>query len=657
MNNRDMKKVTIASTIGILMASVLVCSIPTIVVASTPSAEAGPMGKILIDYSHGQYKASCAYLDQYLASNLTMMGFEVVFLWGGINSTILADADALILSKIWGTSNAFLPSEVSAVASWFNAGNKFLWVGGESDYVEPSGGQYINDNMTLILEAVGSHVYLEPTAVQDPVSNAGGTHRSIANVTTSNPNLAGIVEGVGTVLVHSPTLLYGSNSATPGENVSAVALETTSIEDVYVLLQHSKNGTIVDGDLQAPYAHTNSQRGEFASVAIETHAGTAGKGALVVSGGSPIGHYWPMTESNYSGYAGLDGMRFTKNLVMYGILHASTTPIGGKILVDYSHGQYKASCYSVDKRLYTSLFFMGYEVIQLWGGLNSTILSDAVGLILSKIWGTSNAFLPSEVSAVASWFNAGNKFLWVGGESDYVEPSGGQYINDNMTLILEAVGSHVYLEPTAVQDPVSNAGGTHRPIANVTGTDPYVASILNGVHNVLVHSPTLLYGSNSATPGENVSAVALETTSIEDVYVLLRHSKNGTIVDGDLQAPYAHTNSQRGEFVSVAMEVNAGSANTSVLVVSGGSPIGHYWPMIEDMYGGVIGLSGHYLLRQAIDFGVNLATPEPVTTTTITTTTTTTTGVTLPIDPMLLAAIGVGALVVIIIIIVVVRKR
>jgi len=290
-----------------------------------------------------------------LVSNLTLMGFEVVFLWGGINSTILADADALILNKIWGATMLLLPSEVSAIATWFNAGHKFLWVAGESDFVEASGGQKVNDNMTLVLEAVGSHIYLEPTSVQDPVCMAGAAYRPVANETTKNVNLAGIVEGVAEVLVHSPTILYGSNSATPGENVSVVALETSSIEDVYVLLQHSINATIVDSDLLAPYAHTNGQRGKFASVALETHAGTAGTGALVVSGGSPYGHYWPMTESVYSNRTGMDGLRFIKNLVMYGILHATTDPIGGKILVDYSHGQYKSGVFNIDQRLHFTL--------------------------------------------------------------------------------------------------------------------------------------------------------------------------------------------------------------------------------------------------------------------------------------------------------------
>ncbi|MFW9909311.1 MAG: hypothetical protein ACFFEF_12110 [Candidatus Thorarchaeota archaeon] len=639
MRNRELRKGTLAVFTVILMSSLLVFSVPTIAFASTSSA-AGDMGTILIDYSHGSYKASAEHLDQWLADNLTLMGFEVIFLWGGLNSTILADADGLILPKVWGAENGYLAEEVTVVADWFNAGNKFLWVGGESDFVEAGGGQAVLDNQTLILEAVGSHVYHEPTAVQDPGHFAGAAYRPIANITTDNPKLAGIVEGVEDVLVHSPTSLYGSDSTTPGEDVSPVALETVDIENVYVLLQHSETATIVDSDLVEPYAHSNGETGPFASVTLETHAGEAGTGAIVVSGGNVIGHYWPMMEDTYAGVEDMDGMRFVKNLIQYGMLHAMTEQGEGKILFDYSHGTFKASAYPVDQRLYTSLFLMGYDVVEVYGGLNDTILADADGLVLPKVWGAENGYLQAEITSVSDWFNAGNKFLWVGGESDFVEAGGGQAVLDNQTLILEAVGSHVYHEPTAVQDPGSFAGAAYRPVATIVGDDPFVAPVVNGVTDVLVHSPTCLYGSDSTTPGEDVSPVALQTVDIENVYVLLQYSATATIVDSDLVEPYAHSNGATGSFVAMTMEVKAGTHQTGVIVVSGGNVIGHYWPMMEDTYAGVTGLNGLYLVRQAIHFGMNTAQSAVA-----------------PFDPTILLIAGIGAVIVVIVIIVVVRRK
>ncbi|MHA2354274.1 MAG: hypothetical protein ACXADC_03825, partial [Candidatus Thorarchaeota archaeon] len=417
--------------------------------------------------------------------------------------------------------------------------------------------------------------------------------------------------------------------------------------------------TIVDSDLQAPYAHTNGEYGQYVSVTLELNAGADESGAIVVSGGQPYGHYWPMVEDEYAGVTDMTGMAMVVNAISYGMLHAAMGDGEGTILIDYSHGQFKSSAYHVDQRLWTSLFVMGYDLVEVMGGFNSTILGTADGVIFSKVWDIGNEFLASEISALGAWFNAGNKFIFVGGESDFVESAGGQWVLDNATWLLETIGSHVYHEPTAVQDPDSFAGAAYRPIANITSGDAFVADIVNGVNRVLVHSPTCLYGSNSDTPGENVSAVALETVSIPDVYPILSHF-NGTIVDSDLQAPYAHTNGQYGQFVSMTIEVNAGADESGAIVVSGGQPYGHYWPMMEDSYAGQEGMTGLYLMRQVVYFGMNAAAPVVTTTTTTTTTTTSTTTPeppVEPIDPMLLAAIGIGALVVIVLVVVVARRR
>jgi hypothetical protein len=320
MNYVNMRKAMITVATVFLMASLLVTSVPSI--ASASSSAAGDMGTILIDYSHGAYKESAEHVDQWLAGNLTLMGFEVVFIWGGLNETILNTADGLILPKIWGVDNGYLESEIEAVAAWFNAGNKFMWVGGESDFVEADGGQKVLDNQTLMLEAVGSHVYHEPTAVQDSVSYAGASYRPIANVTGTDPFIADIVNGVDEVLVHSPTCLYGSDSATPGFNVTPVALETASIDNVYVLLQHGGNATIVDSDLIDPVAHENGDRGEFVSVTLEI----AGTNVIIVSGGNVIGHYWPMMEDEYAGVTGMDGLFFVSQAIDFAMKEAAVKP-------------------------------------------------------------------------------------------------------------------------------------------------------------------------------------------------------------------------------------------------------------------------------------------------------------------------------------------
>ncbi len=280
---------------------------PTVVTAQSSAK------KIAFDYSHGQYKTSIETLDLQLAANLTQMGYEVSWAWGGINATFLADKDALILGSIAGTGAKFLQSEIDAIAEWFAKGGKFLWVAYDSDYTSSSSGQWILDNMTAVLKAVNSHVYGEPTAVQDPVSNCGSAYRVVANKTSSDPFVANLVENVTHVLMHGPTLLYGSTSGQPG-NPSAVALETHTIPNVYPLLYYGGNTTIVDSDATYPYVHEDGDKGEFVAMTLEL----MGSNVLVVSGASPYGDYQPMyTESYYN--VTLDGYNLVKQTIDFGL--------------------------------------------------------------------------------------------------------------------------------------------------------------------------------------------------------------------------------------------------------------------------------------------------------------------------------------------------
>jgi hypothetical protein len=651
MNHINRRKAATFLVITALFASIL--AIPNLTTAATPAA--GSMGKIVFDYSHGQESTNSEVVtaDANLEGNLTEMGYEVVWARGGINATILSDAVGFVAGSIYGAGNGYLAAEVTAISDWFNAGNKFMWIGYDSDYTSaPDAGQWNNDNMTLILEAVGSHIYGEPTAVEDPVSNAGAGYRPVANTTTDNPDLAAIVEGVSAVLMHGPTLVYGADGAA---ETSPVALESGTIDNVYPLLYYGANATINDGDIIDPIVHTNNQQGSFVATAMELYAGEDGSSALIVSGASPYGDYRPMCADYYN--VPLDGYNLVLQGIKFGIIHATSAQGEGKIVFDYSHGQESSNSEVVhhDKGLRTSLFLKGYTTYWARGGINSTILADAVGFIAGSIYGAGNGYLAAEVTAISDWYNEGRKFMWIGYDSDYTSaPDAGQWNNDNMTLILDAIGSHIYGEPTAVEDPVSNAGAGYRPVANTTSDNAFVADIVEGVSAVLMHGPTCLYwanGSSTTTPA------AMEGATFTNVYPLLYYGGNATINDGDTTDPLAHTNGQQGSFVAAALEIHAGENETGNLIVSGASPYGDYRPMYADYYN--VPLDGYNLILNGIDFGISTIEPLPEPTTEPTGPTTTTSsepGPGLPIDTTTLLLIG-GAAVVVIIIIVVVAKR
>ncbi|MHA2425650.1 MAG: hypothetical protein ACXAEF_12745 [Candidatus Thorarchaeota archaeon] len=305
----------------------------------------------------------------------------------------------------------------------------------------------------------------------------------------------------------------------------------------------------------------------------------------------------------------------------------------GTIVFDYSHGQYSSNLWNTtDAAIAGNLTDLGYEVVFAYGGINTSILADAVGFVAGSIYGSSNGYTAAEFSAISDWFNAGNKFMWIGYDSDY---AGRTYINDNMTAILEDAGSHVYGEPLSVEDPVSNCAAGYRPVANTTSTNSFVAPIVAGVEKVLMHGPTCLYGSTSATEGTDV--VALETDSIPNVYPFLYFGASATIVNADLVNGYAHDEGDTGSFVAATIEIGAGAAGSGVIIVSGASPYGDYRPMAEGEYYDVVLTGAMDMVVNGIDFGMNQAQA---------------------MDMTLILAIGaIGAVVVIVIIVAVMKRK
>lgn len=290
---------------------------------------------IVFDMGHGQYSEYIfSEEDTWLANNLTDLGYNVVWAWGGLNDTILENATGLVIGAIYGTTEGFTSAEYAAVDDWFNAGEKFFWVGSDSDY---AGYAYINNNASAMLELAGSHVYPEPASISDTVSSCNASYRVVANRTSDDAFVSPIVEGVSDVLMHGPTLLYGSNSMSPGEGVEPVALESTTLEYVHPLLYYSENATIGDSDLVPPVAHNDGDQGSFVCATMETHLGPANSGIVVVSGASPYGDYMPMSTPEYYSRS-LDGNTFVIQTIDYGIKLLGSSTINSPADIVYEEG-------------------------------------------------------------------------------------------------------------------------------------------------------------------------------------------------------------------------------------------------------------------------------------------------------------------------------
>jgi len=319
-------KVSIKATVVIL--SVIAAALLSTGLLATPAQAAVPL-KIVIDLSHGQGPSTGNWAGHKLEAitakfegNLTAVrGYKVVWAIGGINETVLSGAQFLFLGSVYNYKN-LTDAEVSAIRNWFNQGGKTIWVAADSDYVGAGAGTYIIDNTNRILEAIGSKIRAEPTAVQDPYSNCAGAYRVRANVTnTKDTEVAEIVAGVNApkgVLFHGPTILCGY------VNGSYVALETKTIKNVYWVMKTGASGTIVDSDAIMPYAHTNGQVGSFVIMAVEKYAGPMGDGKIIVTGENSYGGYQPMYSPAYYGYP-LEGYKLVMNAVDWGVKVESLT--------------------------------------------------------------------------------------------------------------------------------------------------------------------------------------------------------------------------------------------------------------------------------------------------------------------------------------------
>lgn len=224
----------------------------------------------------------------------------------------------------------FTQAQAEAVRDWFLAPgpHKFFWSSSDSSYTSAGYEKaYRSNNASYVLEVLGSNLRYEPTSVEDPYNNAAGAYRPFINWTTSDPVVIDCVENVSQVLAHSPTCVYGMDGTTP------VALETTTLPNVHIIMMTGAGGTFNDPTptTDPMKVHTNGAEGHWAMVVAELGiGGTTNK--LVASGCAPIGGYAPMFFDEYKGIRA-DGQQFVKNVVIWGLTGPAAPPFDPTLLL------------------------------------------------------------------------------------------------------------------------------------------------------------------------------------------------------------------------------------------------------------------------------------------------------------------------------------
>ncbi len=218
------------------------------------------------------------------------------------------------------------------------------------------------------------------------------------------------------------------------------------------------------------------------------------------------------------------------------------------------------------KALEANLTAWGYDVKEITK-ITPDALKGVDALVIGKMKDYKSGFSPDEVKAIADWFKQGGKFLWVGSDSDYVEP----YLNPEDTSfkagepnkILEAIGSSIRVEYASLEDPESNAGAGYRVVSYRANTQGWAGEITKGAPKVLFHGPSLLAGYKDG------NFVPFDEVVSDTCQWLYRSSDKGTVVSHDGVDPKAYKVGDTGSFVEAAAEkIPVGASYSKVIVTS-----------------------------------------------------------------------------------------
>ncbi len=279
-----------------------------------------------------------------------------------------------------------------------------------------------------------------------------------------------------------------------------------------------------------------------------------------------------------------------------GISHAAR-PAGIVIAVDMSHGQNpgglvelmhlipEADWVVIVKteddiaNLPTWVQNNAYEIRA--GGITTDNLNYVDMLIIGQ---PTELLTPDEVNAITSWFNEYGLAIWVAADSDY-PAQGSEIAQQAANQVLEALGAHIRVDYVSVEDSQSYAGKTYRVVGIID--PPAELSFLKwGARKMLFHGPGVVYAID-----ENGNPVNPITNPVPNVYVLVRTSEGGEIVEHQPKAPGEPGNvgvfyqvGQTGEFPLLVAENLSGK----IVIASGESPYSGYQAGITWIYYGVV---------------------------------------------------------------------
>lgn len=257
--------------IGLLLLSTLFMSMTSVALVSAES------GKVVV-HLKGALEAD----DNLKAAMVDYSYVEWSVVTGDITSSDLAGVDMLVMIQA-DPATEYTTAEISAVTSWFDEGNKLLWVASDSDY--PDGQELRPPDANAVLEAVGSSLRGEHGETQDPLVNFDAAYRVKGVSTYCSEDYKFLVAGVTYAQFHGCGIIIGYL------NGNYYALEDTDIDGVHVIMTSSDSGVISDESAPAPEIHSPGEEGAFAMMVLEE---MGNNNYVIATSDAPFSHYSPM---------------------------------------------------------------------------------------------------------------------------------------------------------------------------------------------------------------------------------------------------------------------------------------------------------------------------------------------------------------------------
>lgn len=268
------------------------------------------------------------YSIEGFTTNATTWGYEVVPT-AYLDNKVLENTEILILNA----PDFLTEEETTPIVTWWNSGNKTLWVAGDSDY----GGYWNPADLNELIVDLGGHVIFVDDEVSDPVSKDGATYRVIANVTNPNTKWDDLLRTpwspeIKKIFMQNPTAVvpwngpnHGNISKSPGSNVT-----WDSIANIDWIINSSKYALIQDRDNDDDdvwESHTPHRNGSIAMVAVEWGIGSWAESKMIFTGKSIFSDYKSMLNFNKASFANssIQNINLTHSLLDWSKVSITTT--------------------------------------------------------------------------------------------------------------------------------------------------------------------------------------------------------------------------------------------------------------------------------------------------------------------------------------------